>query len=273
MRDSRDDRYSRSENLERLRLSSQVSGPRHSIQRKLLKQVWDFRGYTPHSAVRSNSKFDQKFPDFRQLRLMPLILLILFVLQVFALPVSGQDLIEQELRITAHGAGKKGLEALMVRPNEPGPHPLALINHGAPRAGSDRRKMRTSAMLPQGRELARRGWTTVLVMRRGYGDSGGSFSEDSHGCGRNLDYYGSGLESANDLRAAIAYLSNLPEVDPARFISTGRPAGGFATVALAANPPAGFAAGISFAGGGSPAASPMWRSGQPAAMWSCEPLR
>jgi dienelactone hydrolase len=183
-----------------------------------------------------------------------LMMLVLFALQVFALSSSGQDLAEQALRIPAPGAGKKGLEAVMVRPNDPGPHPLALINHGAPRAGSDRRNMTPSDMLPQAREFARRGWTTVVLMRRGYGDSGGDYAEDAHSCGRSPDYYGSGVQSANDLRAAIAYLSKLPEVDPTRVISVGRSAGGFATVALTAKPPAGLVAAISFAGGrGSPA--------------------
>lgn len=179
---------------------------------------------------------------------------VLFLLQALAFTASAQDLVEKELRIPAPGAGKKGLEAFMVRPNEPGSHPLALINHGAPRAGSDRRKMTPADMLPQAREFARRGWTTVIVMRRGYGDSGGDFAEDARACGRDPDFYGSGEESANDLRAAIDYLSQLPEVDPARIISIGRSAGGFATVALTAKPPAGLVAGISFAGGrGSPA--------------------
>jgi dienelactone hydrolase len=181
-------------------------------------------------------------------------MLMLLALPACALRVSGQDLVEHELRIPAPGAGKQGLEAFMVRPHEPGPHPLALINHGSPRAGSDRRKMTPQEMLPQAREFARRGWTTVIVMRRGYGNSGGNFAEDSRACGRRPDFYGSGLQSANDLRAAIAYLTKLPEVDPTRIISIGRSAGGFATVALTANPPAGLAAGISFAGGrGSPA--------------------
>jgi dienelactone hydrolase len=187
---------------------------------------------------------------------------VLVVLVALALPVRGQDLVEQELRIPAPGAGKKGLEAVMVRPNEPGPHPLALVNHGTPRVGGNRRKMTPGEMLPQAREFARRGWTTVIVMRRGYGNSGGDYAEDAHGCGRNPDYYGSGRESASDLRAAIAFLSKLPEVDPARIISIGRSAGGFATVALTAKPPAGLVAGISFAGGrGSPATDEVCNPG------------
>ncbi|HXW16506.1 MAG TPA: CocE/NonD family hydrolase [Terriglobia bacterium] len=193
-------------------------------------------------------------PFLKLEKIIRLLLLFLFLSQAFALHVRAQDLVEQELRIPAPGAGKQGLQAIMVRPNEPGPHPLALVNHGSPRAGSDRRKMTPGEMLPQAREFARRGWTTVIIMRRGYADSGGDFAEDAHGCGRNPDYYGAGRESANDLRAAIAYLSKLPEIDPARIISIGRSAGGFATVALTAKPPAGLVAGISFAGGrGSPA--------------------
>ena len=187
------------------------------------------------------------------MKLLRLITLILFMLLTLILPVSGQELVQQELRIPAPGAGKKGLEALMIRPNEPGPHPLALINHGAPRDAADRRKMTPAQMLPQAREFARRGWTTVIVMRRGYGDSGGNFAEDAQACGRMPDFYGSGVESANDLRAAITYLSTLPEIDPNRIISVGKSAGGFASVALTARPPAGLVAAISFAGGrGSP---------------------
>jgi dienelactone hydrolase len=178
----------------------------------------------------------------------------IFVLLLLARPVRGQGFVERTLRIPAPGAGSKGLEAVMIRPNEPGPHPLALVNHGAPRDQSDQRKMTPWEMLPLAREFARRGWTAVIVMRRGYGDSGGDFAEDARGCGSNPDYYGAGLQSASDLRAAIAYLSKLPEVDPGRIISIGRSAGGFATVALTAKPPPGLIAAISFAGGrGSPA--------------------
>lgn len=175
---------------------------------------------------------------------------------------DAQDLVEHELRIPAPGAGKQGLEAFMVRPSDPGPHPLVLLNHGSPRAGSDRRKMTLQEMLPQAREFARRGWTAVIVMRRGYGNSGGNYAEDAHPCSRRPDFYDSGIESANDLRAAIAYLSKLPDVDPTRIISVGRSAGGFATVALTAKPPAGLVAAISFAGGrGSPAKDEVCNSG------------
>jgi dienelactone hydrolase len=179
----------------------------------------------------------------------PPVILALLAIQTCTRPVIGQHLVEQELRIPAPGAGDQGLEALMVRPDEPGPHPLALINHGAPRVAAERVTMRPASFLPQAREFARRGWTTVIVMRRGYGNSGGDYAEDPHPCGQHPEYYEAGVQSANDLRAAIAYLSKLPEVDASRIISVGVSAGGFATVALTANPPQGLVAGISFAGG------------------------
>ena len=160
-----------------------------------------------------------------------------------------QDLVELELRIPMKEAGKKGLEAVMVRPNDGAAHPLALLNHGTPRESDARPGMTPWGFVPQAREFARRGWTTVIVMRRGYGDSGGGYSEESYACSSHPDYYDTGKESAKDLRAAIAYLATRPEVDASRIISVGVSAGGFATVALTADPPPGLVAAISFAGG------------------------
>lgn len=171
------------------------------------------------------------------------------MLPVLASPLAAQDLVIQEMRIPAPGAGSAGLAGLMVRPNEPGPHPLAVLSHGTPKPGTLRSQMMPSELLPQAEEFARRGWTAVLVLRRGYGNSGGRYAEDSHACSPHPEYYAAGVQSANDIRAAIAYLSALPEVDSTRILAVGRSAGGFATVALTARPPAGLVAAINFAGG------------------------
>ncbi len=160
----------------------------------------------------------------------------------------GQSIIHQELRIPIHGAGSKGLAAVMVRPNEAGPHPLVVLTHGSPRNEADRPQMSPLAMLPQAIEFARRGWTAVIVMRRGYGDSGGGYAEGYGHCSSPF-YEGAGRASAADLRASIEYLSKLPEVDASKILSVGVSAGGFANVALSANPPPGLVAAISFAGG------------------------
>jgi predicted acyl esterase len=65
-----------------------------------------------------------------------------------------------------------------VRADEPGRHPLVLINHGSPRADSERPTMTPLELLPQANEFARRGFAAAIAIRRGYGDSGGGFAED-----------------------------------------------------------------------------------------------
>jgi dienelactone hydrolase len=152
-------------------------------------------------------------------------------------------------RIPTHSAGKKGLEAVMLRPNDSTPHPLALITHGTPREPQDRATMTPMRWIPQAREFARRGWTAVIVMRRGFGDSGTSYAEDSHACGRSPDTEGATQEAVKDLRESAAYLRTRLEIDPSRMIAIGVSTGGLAMVGLSADPPEGLAAAISFAGG------------------------
>jgi dienelactone hydrolase len=140
------------------------------------------------------------------------------------------------------------LEALLVRPNEPGRYPLALIAHGSPRSGAERPDMTPLAMLPQALEFARRGWAALIVMRRGYGGSDGGWAEGFGSCG-NANYTAAGEAGAADLKLALEFVSHRPDIDPARMIAVGVSAGGFATVALTADPPPGLVAAISFAGG------------------------
>lgn len=157
----------------------------------------------------------------------------------------------QPLRVLL-GGDSGVLEALFVRPNEPGRHPLALLAHGSPRAASERAAMTPLAMLPQALEFARRGFAVVIVMRRGYGGSDGGWAEGFGSCD-NANYVATGNAGAADLRTTLEFVSHRPDVDPTRMIAVGVSAGGFATVALTADPPPGLVAAISFAGGrGSP---------------------
>lgn len=168
---------------------------------------------------------------------------------VMAESARAQDIVVTEMRIPTHRSGKKGLEAVMVRPNDTAPHPLALLTHGTPREPQERPEMTPLRLIPQAREFARRGWTAVVVMRRGYGDSGGGYEEEGHACGPSPNYVGATEEAVKDLRDAAAYLHTLPQVDPSRMIGIGISTGGLAMVGLAANPPEGMVAAINFAGG------------------------
>ena len=78
--------------------------------------------------------------------------------------------------------------------------------------------------------------------------SGGD-GTDSYGPCVNPDYVAAGTAGAADLKASIDYLVNRPDIDRSRVISVGVSAGGFATVALTADPPPELVAAISFAGG------------------------
>jgi dienelactone hydrolase len=154
---------------------------------------------------------------------------------------------QQPLRVLLPG-DLGTLEALLVRPTAPGRYPLVLMSHGSPRSAAERPKMTPFGMLPQALEFARRGWAALIVMRRGYGNSDGGWGESFGSC-RNPDYVAAGTAAAADLKLSMEFVSHRPDVDPARMIAVGVSAGGFATVALTADPPAGLVAAISFAGG------------------------
>jgi len=158
-------------------------------------------------------------------------------------------LVVTELRIPTSESGYRGLEAVMVRPNDNSPHPLALMTHGTPRAATEISDSTPLRLIPQAREFARRGWTAVIVMRRGFGDSGGVYAEDAGGCGAARDLARPTEEAATDLREAASYLATRREVDGSRIIGVGVSTGGMAMLGLAADPPPGLKAAISFAGG------------------------
>ena len=82
--------------------------------------------------------------------------------------------------------------------------------------------------ITQALEFARRGFAALVVMRRGYGDSGGDYAENSGPCGRR-DYSIAAKASVSDLRAAIDAMKSRTDVTTNGMIAVGASAGGFAT--------------------------------------------
>lgn len=168
--------------------------------------------------------------------------------------VPAQRYVEREIRIAWTMAGPAGLDALLVYVDLPGKHPLVVLTHGSARAAQDHALVTPWQQLGQALWFARRGWIALVVVRRGYGSSGGD-QDGNHGghCsnrnGFGADYESAGNYAAEDLRIAIDYARTLPQVDDTRIIAAGVSTGGFTTVALTANPPRGLVAGINFAGG------------------------
>ena len=140
------------------------------------------------------------------------------------------------------------LEAIVVRPDDRQPHPLALLNHGSPRNASDRSTMTPYSMWAQAVAFARRGWVAVAFMRRGFGRSGGEWAENYGSCA-NPDYAKAGQAAASDIAAVAKFMAGEPYVSKGKWISVGHSAGAFATVALTADPPHELAAAIAFAPG------------------------
>ena len=163
-------------------------------------------------------------------------------------PAAADGFYREDLRIPLAAAGPRGLEALLLRPSGTQRYPLALISHGAPRDAADRATMSPYGSYRQALEFARRGFAALVVMRRGYGTSGGDYAENSGRCGRR-DYSVAANASARDLRAAIEAMKGRADISTGGMIAVGVSAGGFATIALTADPPPGLAAAISFAGG------------------------
>jgi dienelactone hydrolase len=163
-------------------------------------------------------------------------------------PAMAEEFHREELRIAMPAAGPDGLEALLIRPSGPQRYPLALISHGASGDAQERQEMSPYGFYRQAIEFARRGFAALVVMRRGYGGSPGSYAE-GHSCCELGTYLHGAKDSTDDLRAAIAAMNSRRDVTTEGMIAVGVSGGGLASIALTLDPPPGLAAVISFAGG------------------------
>ena len=184
---------------------------------------------------------------------MRLRLVFAFVgLLTFALPGLAQaqdDLIEDTspLRVTIGGKIVR-LEALTVRRAAPaGLLPVALIAHGKPMTQGRMSDQRVRDYLMQARDLARRGWLAVVVMRRGFGNSDGPQPVPVSCAAQSL------IErfdaDADDLQATLAVIAQRTDADPTRMVAIGVSAGGAAVTALSARNPTGLLAVVNVSGG------------------------
>lgn len=169
---------------------------------------------------------------------------------VFTPIPAGAHYVERELRVPVPGSGSAGLDALEVYINTPGKHPLALLTHGTSNSSEERKEVSPWNYLQQAVWFAQRGYVSLVIVRRGYGNSGGEMDGTHGGCNANGSFEETGKAAADDLRNTVDYAQrNMPEADTTRVISSGVSTGGFTQVALAANPPRGLLTAISFAGG------------------------
>ncbi len=159
-------------------------------------------------------------------------------------------LVEKEMWAPVPMAFPRGLDVLEVYADRPGRHPLAVLTHGTSDKEEDRMHVTPWSQLGQAMWFARRGYVAIVVVRKGYGRSGGERDGSHGGCGsRSGSFQEAGEASAEDLKAIMKFARTLPEVDADTVISAGVSTGGFAQAALVADPPKELKAAISFAGG------------------------
>ena len=135
----------------------------------------------------------------------------------------------------------------VYRPQAGGPWGLVVLSHGTP-SGKEAREALTERYAPQARAIAALGYVVVTGLRRGYGASDGPLA-DRYGRCDAPDYIHAAQEAARDVAAIMTYGQKLPDVDAAKVVLLGKSAGGFASLALAAQQPAGLRGVINFAGG------------------------
>ncbi|MEP6823760.1 MAG: alpha/beta fold hydrolase, partial [Ramlibacter sp.] len=140
------------------------------------------------------------------------------------------------------------LTGTLFQPPGSGPFPVAILNHGSPGRARDRDLMGRYRLISQVKNLMRLGFAVIVPMRRGYGASPGDYAEGFGPCSAPR-FDKSGAESARDVLSAIEYARGRSSLDTSRMILMGQSAGGFASLAAAAQAPTGVVAVVNMAGG------------------------
>ena len=176
---------------------------------------------------------------------------LFFALIALPLPAraSSDDLIENKEYFTVSIGGRLvRLEGMTVkRADATGRLPVALITHGKLPTASRMLEQHATNLRNQARDLAHRGWLSVIVMRRGFGASDGPMPAPITCQSPSMREF---FEAdADDLEATLKAVSARPDADPNHIIAIGASAGGVAVTALAARNPKGLAGVVSISGG------------------------
>jgi dienelactone hydrolase len=156
------------------------------------------------------------------------------------------------LDVTLPDGSHASLDALLTRPDRPGPFPLAVISPGLPRDATARAHDAPENYAGPAIVFAQHGYAAVVVERRGDGRSSGVPFVDFGPC-NDRHYPIAARVWAEDILSAVSSLRREPWADPDRIVLVGHSAGGFADLAAALQEPAGVAGIIDFAGAlGSP---------------------
>jgi dienelactone hydrolase len=119
------------------------------------------------------------------------------------------------------------LEATIYRPADEGIHPAAIMNHGRNGKNPAVNQDESQGYVALNTELAVNGYVSMMLVRRGYGNSQGPDSELKETA---VD---SGLEAAKDIQGGVEYLRRQPYVVKDKIMIIGHSQGGWAALAAA----------------------------------------
>lgn len=183
------------------------------------------------------------------MRILRFVLIVACLFCAAFAQAQDNDLAESStfLRVSIGGKTVR-LEALVVkRTDATGQLPIALIAHGKPTTQGRMLDEHASDYSRQARDLARRGWLAVVVMRRGFGASDGPQPVPLT-CA-STSFIERFSADADDLEASLEAIGKRPDADPSRMIAIGVSAGGAAVMALSARNPKGLVAVVNVSGG------------------------
>lgn len=133
------------------------------------------------------------------------------------------------------------LETTVYKPAGDGPFPLIVLNHGKARGkAAFQARARYSE---QAAALVARGYVVAIPMRQGFSKSGGAYI----GSGCNVE--ANGIIQAEDVVAALDYMTAQPYVDRNRIVVMGQSHGGLTTLAFGTIAYPGVRGLVNFAGG------------------------
>ncbi len=166
-----------------------------------------------------------------------------------SMPATAADVVEQDTFLPVPIDGRiYRLEAYIVRPARAvGRLPVALIAHGRPVVGEYRQK-RARDVGTLAREIARRGYLAVVVVRRGFGRSDGVHDGGVPSTCQAPNYTNLIAANARDYAATIDVLARRPDADTSRVLAVGISSGGATVVGLAGLNPRGLVGVINLAG-------------------------
>jgi dienelactone hydrolase len=178
------------------------------------------------------------------------LVLLLAAFTCTAAPAAWSDeLTETPVTFPVTGGGETfRLEGLVIRKSDAqGRLPIAVLMNGGASTATAGTAATAATYAHYARDLARRGWLTVVTIRRGFGKSEGPKPTPIACEAASLGAWAAA--AADDLQATIGNVSQRPDADASKVIVIGSEIAGVAAVALSARNPPGLVGVVSVSGG------------------------